>query len=284
MKVNDYLTKDINTINIEKKCSILEIASLFLEKNTDNFIITKNEKVVYIITQTDLIFLFFKGYEDKTLKEIIEEFPKKIFTVNINQDIYEAYKIMRGAGIEHLIVVDDNEKVVGELHSKNLIMKFVEFALKDEMTGLYNQRSLDTIKARYKGTNTRIGIIFIDIDDFKHFNDNFGHNIGDEVIKQVANQIKSSIRDIDFAFRYGGDEFLVMVFNQEKDIVLKIANRIFNKIDNIEDEIFGKIGISVGVSFYPDDSKDLDEVIKLADENLYIAKNSGKGRIVESKS
>jgi diguanylate cyclase len=282
MKVKDYSLNTIHTIDVEKDFSVLEIASMFLDQNTDSFIITKNEKAIYIITQTDLIFLFFKGYENKRLKEIIEEFPKKIFTININQDIYEAYKIMRGAAIEHLIVVDDNEKVVGELHSKNLVMKFVEFALKDEMTGLYNQRSLDTIKARYKGTNTRIGIIFIDIDNFKHFNDNFGHDIGDDVIKQVAKQIKSSIRDIDFGFRYGGDEFIVMIFDQEKDIVLKIANRIFDKISNIEDKVFGKIGVSIGVAFYPDDNRDLDEVIKLADKNLYIAKNSGKGRIVEN--
>jgi predicted transcriptional regulator len=104
MKVSDYSVNDVHTLEIDKNLSVLEIASLFLKKeDTNSFIITKNEKAVYIITQTDLIFLFFKGYEDKTLKEIIEEFPKKIFTININQDIYEAYKIMRDAEIEHYI-------------------------------------------------------------------------------------------------------------------------------------------------------------------------------------
>jgi diguanylate cyclase (GGDEF)-like protein len=283
MKVKDYLLNNkINTIDIEKNFTILEIASMFLQKEVDSFIITEDEKPVYIVTQTDLIFLFFRGLENKALKDIIEQFPKKILTIQTNEDIYTAYKIMRNAAIEHLIVIDENKKVVGELHSKNLIMKFVEFALKDEMTGLYNKRSLDTIKARYTKTDTKIGVIFIDIDNFKYFNDKFGHKIGDEVIKEVATKIKSSIRDIDFAFRYGGDEFLIMVFNQEKDIVKKIANRIFEKINNIEDKVFGKIGVSIGVAFYPEDSKNLDEVIKLADKNLYIAKNSGKGRIIES--
>jgi diguanylate cyclase (GGDEF)-like protein len=228
--------------------------------------------------------MFFKDYEDKTLKNIIEEFPKKILTINLNEDIYTAYKIMRNAAIEHLIVVDKDEKVIGELHSKNLIMKFVEFALKDEMTGLNNKRFLETIIKKYNKTNTKIGVIFIDIDDFKHFNDTFGHDMGDEVIKIVADKIKESIREIDFGFRYGGDEFVVMVFNQEKDIVPKVANRIFEKISSINDDVFGKIGVSIGVAFYPEDSDDLEKVIKLADENLYIAKNSGKGRIVESKS
>jgi diguanylate cyclase (GGDEF)-like protein len=282
MKVSDYTINKIETVEIEKNFTITEIASFFLEEKIDSVIITKNEKPLYIITQTDLIFLFFKNYENKTIKEIIKEYPKKILTIHKDEDIYNAYKIMRSAAIEHLIVVDDEDKVAGELYSKNLVLKFIEFALKDEMTGLYNQSSLETIKDRYKGSDTKVGVIFIDIDNFKHFNDTFGHDTGDEVIKQVANKIKSSIREIDFAFRYGGDEFLVMVFNQPKGIVFKIANRIFDKINSIEDKKFGKVSISVGIAFYPDDSNDLEEVIKLADKNLYIAKNSGKGKIVES--
>jgi len=282
LKVKDYLINDIHTIDVEKNFSILEIASMFLKEKTDSFVITKNGKAFYIITQTDLIFFFFKGYEKKTLSEIIEEFPKKLMTINVNEDIYKAYKIMRGIKIEHLIVVDDNEKVVGELRNQDLIMKFVEFSLKDEMTGLNNKRFLETIKARYNGSDTKIGIIFVDIDDFKHFNDKFGHDIGDEVIKSVATKIKESIRDMDFGFRYGGDEFVIMVFNQEKDIVMKIANRVFEKITSVNDDIFGKIGVSIGVAIYPDDSKDLDEVIKLADEKLYLAKEHGKGKIESS--
>jgi diguanylate cyclase (GGDEF)-like protein len=91
---------------------------------------------------------------------------------------------------------------------------------------------------------------------------------------------KKSIREIDFAFRYGGDEFLVLIINQNKDILLKIAKRIFDKINSIENEKFGKISVSIGVALYPDDGKNLDEAIKMADKNLYIAKNSGKGQVI----
>jgi diguanylate cyclase (GGDEF)-like protein len=104
------------------------------------------------------------------------------------------------------------------------------------------------------------------------------HKVGDEVIKFVGQKIKESIREVDFGFRYGGDEFVVMIFSQPKDIVLKIANRIFDKITSYNHK-FGKISVSVGVAMYPDDNKDLKEVIKLADEELYIAKKSGKGKI-----
>ena len=282
MKVKDYVVKKTHLIDVEKNFSILEIASMFLEEKADSFIVVKENKPFYIITQTDLIFFFFKGYEDKKLKEIIKEFPKKLMTIHMNEDIYKAYKIMRGTKIEHLVVVDEEGKVVGELRNQDLIMKFVEFSLKDEMTGLNNKRFFETIKARYNGSNTKIGVIFIDIDDFKHFNDEFGHEVGDKVIKIVAEKIKESIREMDFGFRYGGDEFIIMVFNQERDVILKIAKRIFDKISSVNDEVFGKIGVSVGVAMYPDDDKDLDKVIQLADEKLYIAKARGKGKIESS--
>lgn len=282
MKVRDYFVDEIHTIDLNQNYTVLEVSKMFLDKDIDSVIIIKDNKPIYILTQTDLIFFFFKGYEDKTIKEIIELFPKKILTIDVDAEIYEAYKIMRNEKIEHLIVVDRDHRVIGELHSKNLITKFVQIALKDEMTGLYNQRFLETIKQRYSKSNSKVGVIFIDIDNFKHYNDTLGHDVGDKVIKTVAKCIKSSIREIDFAFRYGGDEFLVLVINQNKDVLLKIANRIFDRINSINDEKFGKISVSIGVSSYPDDSNDLDKVIKLADNNLYIAKNSGKSQIVNN--
>jgi GGDEF domain-containing protein len=190
VKVKDYYGKEVYTIDLERNYSMLEISKIFLDNDIESIVVIKDEKPVYILTQTDLIFFFFKGYEGKTIKEIMELFPKKIFTINIDAEIYEAYKIMRNTKIEHLIVVDKDQKVIGELHSKNLITKFVQIALKDEMTGLYNQRFLETIKLRYAKSNTKVGIIFIDIDNFKYYSDTFGHDVGDEVIKTVANCIK----------------------------------------------------------------------------------------------
>jgi diguanylate cyclase (GGDEF)-like protein len=282
LQVKDYYTDNIHLVDINLNYSVLDIASMFLDKKPSSFIITDSGKPVYILTQTDLIFLFFKGYENKKLKEIIKKYPKTVFTIYENEDIHQAYKVMRSNNIEHLVVVDSEEKIIGELYSKNLMTKFLEIALIDEMTGLYNKRFLETIKVRYNNSNKKVGVIFIDIDDFKYFNDKFGHDVGDEVIKIVSSYIKSSIREMDFAFRYGGDEFLILVLNQEKDVLLKIAKRIFNKITSFKSDKFGTIGISVGIALYPDDNKDLEKVIKLADQNLYIAKNKGKNRVINN--
>jgi len=278
MKIYKYIRQKPFSINYDNNYTILDLASLFLKEDNDSVIIVDDEKPIYIITNTDLIHYFLQNDEKLSIKEIIEKYPKQIIVVNKNDDIYDAYKKMRAASIEHLIVVDDDGKLVGEVYQKDLVMKFVEFALKDELTGLNNSRFLDTIIQRYNGSNIKIGVIFIDIDDFKYFNDEYGHQVGDEVLKFVAKKIKESIREVDFGFRYGGDEFVVMVFEQPKEIVLKIAKRIFDKITSSINS-FGKVGVSVGVAMYPEDNNDLNKVIELADKELYIAKNTGKGRI-----
>ena len=71
-----------------------------------------------------------------------------------------------------------------------------------------------------------------------------------------------------------------MIFSQPKDVVLKVAERIFDNISNYHSDLFGHIGVSIGVAIYPDDNKDLREVIKLADEHLYKAKKNGRNRVI----
>lgn len=279
MKILSYIRTKPFTIKYSEKYSVVEIAALFLKTKKESVIILKDNKPIYIITNTDLISFFLSKDDNLTIQEIINKYPKPLITIKKNEDVYKAYKKMRASGIEHLVVIDENNELVGDLYHQDLVMKFVEFALKDEMTGLNNQRFLETIIQRYNKTNVKIGVIFVDIDNFKSFNDKFGHKVGDEVIKFVANSIKTSIRDVDFGFRYGGDEFVIMIFEQEKEIVLKIAKRIFDKITNKVDKKFGKVSVSIGVGLYPEDNNDLEKVIELADKELYIAKNSGKGKI-----
>jgi len=279
MKIVSYIRHKPFTINFDDNYTILEIASLFLKTDNDSVVIIKDKKPIYIITNSDLINYFLNGDNKLTIQEIIQKYPKKLITIYKDEDVYEAYKKMRDIGIEHLIVVDDEGNLLGEVFQHDLVIKFVEFALKDELTGLNNSRFLDTVVQRYNGVSIRIGVIFLDIDDFKHFNDKYGHKIGDEVIKFVGESIKNSIREVDFAFRYGGDEFVIMIFSQSREIVLKIGKRIFDRITSKPFKSYGYISVSVGIALYPDDDKNLEKVIELADKQLYIAKNSGKGRI-----
>lgn len=144
----------------------------------------------------------------------------------------------------------------------------------DSITEIYNRRSLE-IEIQ-KCEDADVGIIFIDIDDFKKVNDLYGHAIGDNVLKIVAQRIKRCIREEDSVFRYGGDEFVALVKNANEEILKIISERIksvFEKPVKVDDDSF-KISISVGFAIYPKEAQSLKEAIRIADERMYKEKSS----------
>ena len=279
MKIKKYIRNKPYTINLDDDYTILDLASLILNTNTDSIvIINSSNQPVYIITNSDILHFFVNSLQNLTITEIMKKFPKELITIQENEDLYEAHKLMRKYKIEHILVLNEEKKLIGEIFYNDLIIKFVEFSLKDELSGLNNRRFLDTILARYENSDRPIGFIFVDVDDFKFINDTFGHKEGDFVVAKIGEIIRNSIRDMDFGFRYGGDEFLILIFNVNKEVLEKITQRIFDKISNIK--LNNKnISVSVGVSLYPKESNDLNQALKLADNRLYAVKNNGKGKI-----
>jgi len=128
---------------------------------------------------------------------------------------------------------------------------------------------------------TKISILFIDLDNFKKVNDTYGHDIGDEVLKKVANILKESVRETDIAARYGGEEFAISFLGaDEEDSYIKaekirktIEKTIFNDYPDL------KISASIGVATIDHSSR--ADIIKFADEAMYKAKNSGKNKVVK---
>ncbi len=154
----------------------------------------------------------------------------------------------------------------------------------DQMTGLYNHSSfhemLDQKSAEQK---QKFSIIIVDIDNFKRVNDTFGHAMGDKIILNAVDVIKHNIRNNDLAFRYGGEEFVIIVDNASEDTALAIGERIvslFNKIDNGAEFNHESFSLSAGVAEFGkhDENKSLFEA---ADEALYFAKGHGKNRCVK---
>ena len=127
--------------------------------------------------------------------------------------------------------------------------------------------------------------MFIDLDEFKAVNDTYGHNIGDNLLVDVSNRLHKSVRDIDIIARLGGDEFTVVLTNiqKQKDVVL-IAEKIIKRLNEnfIIDKHIIKIGVSIGISIYPEQAKDSDTLIKLSDNAMYMAKKSGKNCVILS--
>ena len=158
----------------------------------------------------------------------------------------------------------------------------------DGLTELYNHRYFyDTLIEKVKNgerDNKPVSMIFIDIDYFKQYNDTYGHQKGDYVLKKIGEIIKENVRDGDIAARYGGEEFAVILPNTSEEQAICIAENLRKKIestyfDGEESQPKGKITASMGVSVYPDKAKDEIELIKSADDALYRAKFFNKNRV-----
>ena len=150
----------------------------------------------------------------------------------------------------------------------------------DELTKVYNRRGLE-IKLRHYLNDFVFGkdnfaLIFFDIDNFKEINDTYGHVVGDLILKKIAEIMKKSVRAEDLIARYGGDEFIVAVFQVEKSIAYGIAKRIIGRIIHGKfkyDDKEIKVKISGGM-YYVEKQEPLEEIIKKADKAMYEAKNS----------
>ena len=126
-------------------------------------------------------------------------------------------------------------------------------------------------------------MIILDIDYFKRINDNYGHPVGDIAIKLVAQKCQQSIRGEDLCARWGGEEFIVVVYDALIDKAKHVANRIREKIAEISlpvDNDKFQITVSVGIAQYQDTDQNLDQIVSRADKALYRAKNNGRNRIV----
>lgn len=160
---------------------------------------------------------------------------------------------------------------------------FKAMALKDELTGASNRRAILAIANQlfenHLANADNIIIAILDIDDFKLVNDNFGHDIGDQVLKHFSNICSASLRAHDSYGRYGGEEWLFVMRNAQEADVNIIFNRLRAKLQTIELEKLlagSSLTFSLGATQVKDSDPTLNQVIKRADDNLYQAKNSGK--------
>lgn len=156
-------------------------------------------------------------------------------------------------------------------------------AYTDALTGVFNRRALEEFGARLIERTLSIGkpvsLLMIDIDNFKEVNDTYGHKIGDEVLKQVAETMRGTLRDSDLVFRYGGEEFLVVLPGANLEGALKAAENVRKRIE-VKNFRVGDLELSLTVSIgVAQVREDVDEAIQKADRAMYIAKKTGKNRV-----
>jgi diguanylate cyclase (GGDEF)-like protein/PAS domain S-box-containing protein len=190
------------------------------------------------------------------------------------QDRGIPYRGKNGQNIYIGIILDITERKMADEKIKYL-------AFHDDLTGLPNRKCFNehlNEKIKSAKWNDTLTLLFIDLDQFKIVNDSLGHNIGDQLLNEVAKRISSCVRNQDMVARHAGDEFIILIENVSKAETDIIAERILSTLVSpfsiMENEIF--ISASIGISIYPLDARDSETLIKNADAAMYDAKYYGK--------
>jgi diguanylate cyclase (GGDEF)-like protein len=173
------------------------------------------------------------------------------------------------------------------LENARHVKRIHELTITDDCTTLYNARHmgfiLDTEIYRSQRYNYEFSLVFIDLDYFKQVNDTHGHLVGSRLLAEIGNSLKNKCRLIDFAFRYGGDEFVLLLPQTSKENALNVARRLHKLIREsvwlAAEGLNIHVTPSLGVASYPVDSKTKEGLLHLADEAMYLVKNTSRDAV-----
>lgn len=313
-----------NVLSVEPETNLKEVVSLMKDNAISCMLITHNGKLVGIITERDLVRHFSNLFDD--LYSDVQKFlaadimTKNLVTLNKDQSLIDALVISVANKVRHIPVVDKDEQLCGVItytdiasSHHNLIESQVaiieknihertaeleeanqhlhELSMVDPLLGVGNRRAMEIdlkstheLSLRHSNNYT---IVMLDIDYFKKYNDHYGHQAGDEALQQVAKVIQDIIRTSDRVYRYGGEEFLLLLPHSESEGGGILAKRVLSalvkqNIPHCKSE-FNTVTASCGIAHYhPESHKDItdwSEVVKRADDALYQAKSEGRNRL-----
>jgi diguanylate cyclase (GGDEF)-like protein len=297
---------------INKEMVTQEVFDVMERNNHDASIIIENLKPLGIVTTKDILRLL-KNRADLSLP--IEHYmTTPVETVSHHCTLNEALQLMKDKHFNRIMTVDDAGRLIGSITQKELISiaytrwvrmiqdyqeelqeineklekksrKFEKIASTDSLTGLYNRlKFLELFATEYTIMAQRhnsLSLLVIDLDHFKKVNDTYGHNVGDEVLKQISNLLLRELRSVDILCRWGGEEFVALLPAANIGDACHIAEKIRQSIETISIEGIPKITASIGVS-QVQEGDNLHEVIERADKALYMAKIAGRNCVRKS--
>lgn len=161
-------------------------------------------------------------------------------------------------------------------------------SIRDPLTGLFNRRYLEESLEREIGLAMRknhdVALVMFDLDHFKEFNDTFGHDAGDHVLRQVASVLRMHVRLSDIACRFGGEEFLVVLPETSQEAAIARTESIRQEIKSLsikhKNQSLGAVTVSAGIAMFPMNGDSMEQVLNVADHALYRAKAEGRDRVV----
>lgn len=179
------------------------------------------------------------------------------------------------------------EQLTLTISNIKLRQELTSLSIRDHLTGLFNRRFMEEYLQkellRAHRNHTHAGIVFLDIDNFKLYNDTYGHKGGDAVLKGIGSLLLKKVRGGDIASRIGGEEFVIILSETDLETTIRRAEQISEAIRTMHVELngnpLGKVTVSAGISAYPDHGMDLDSLLDFADRGLYKAKRNGRDRV-----
>lgn len=170
------------------------------------------------------------------------------------------------------------------IQNAHYVDRVKQLAYLDGLTGIFNRRFFELRimeeVERARRYRAAMAVIMVDIDQFKRLNDEFGHLLGDEVLRQVSSIFHQQLRKIDIVCRYGGEEFALLLTQTNMDQAFAVADKLRKMIENWQfPGVPRAITISAGVAAFPTHGKNRDEIVRAADSGLYLAKQAGRNRV-----
>ncbi|MBI5416852.1 diguanylate cyclase [Candidatus Poribacteria bacterium] len=249
----------------------------------------KNYEIVITETKTPII----DDYE--VIKFIKDSQSDSCIIVTSNySSVHEALKTLKSGAFGFIPQPFDEDTirlVLNKAVERQELFKernhFRELSMLDGLTSVFNRRFFQEIISTELSRSGRfkhhLSLILIDIDNFKHFNDTYGHVVGDKILKEFSDLLVKNVRTIDYVCRYGGDEFTIVLPETNKEGTFNLARRLKNSMMQnkfiTDDKIETHLSISIGISTFPQDADKKDSLIEKADKALYDAKKLGKGQI-----
>ncbi|MEG3694298.1 diguanylate cyclase [Vibrio coralliirubri] len=303
-----YAIQDVT--DIETAMSRQRIAAGVFENSKDGLIVLNSSNVITMVNPaiTQLLGYHSDLLVGKTPFEVFswQQFSSLMPTIRSSLDNYGQWqgevweKSASGTLVPMFVKVNriasDNEKdefdmvlTLSDLSNVKEMERLEHLAHHDALTGLANRAQLykvmDDVVTSSHYSNQHFAVIYLDLDGFKEVNDNYGHDAGDEILKEVSNRLLSQVRAGDLVARLSGDEFVLIIKQTNKVLLAKLAERL---LDLIGQEVNYKqrslhVGASLGIHLVDGSERDIDVILKVADEAMYQAKRKGKGQFAFSR-
>jgi len=290
-KKNTILIVDDTEINIDILLELLgEKYDVMVALNGEDALIILEEEEKIDLVLLDIMMPVMDGYSVCSIiksKENLQDIPVIFITAKTDEDsIEKAYDV---GGIDYITKPFKTRELLARIKTHLKLKEMIEhleyIASHDEMTGFYNRRKFFSLAIeRFNKSKENLCAVMMDIDNFKAINDNYGHAVGDEVIKLITKTISENLLDDAIFGRIGGEEFAALCYSKNPDNILENIEKIRKKIENLEittnDGESVKFTISEGIAKSMETTANLDALLKEADIALYEAKGSGRNKVI----